>query len=328
MDTESRDQILFLIKYHSTNYAQRYLKVTPTKTELLRRWKKEEQLLDSELGEMSSKGLIVLSDGVYSLTSEGRKLAQQNLAREFGTWMVAREKSTAYREMCRELFGSDRCQFDMMTQVQLEKLLDVLNISNRKDILDVGCGTGALTEYYADNTGGNVTGIDFSSEAIEFAQNRTKNKQSRLSFQVMDMDEIDFPSNSFDTVLSIDTLYFVKDLYKTINALRDSLQENGQMGIFYNSKIAVDDPKELLHPEKSALAEALEKCGMQFETWEFTAEEKDFWRKGVSLANDLKNQFIEEGNLAIYESHISEATRELELIDTERKRRFLYHVRR
>ena len=327
MDTESRDQILFLIKYHSTNYAQRYLKVTPTRSELLKRWKNDEQLLDSMLGGMVSNGLIVLADGVYSLTSEGRKLAQQNLARDFGTWMIAREKSSAYRKMCRELFGSDRCQFDMMTQNQLEKLLDVLNISKCKNILDVGCGTGALTEYYADNTEGNVTGIDFSSEAIEFAQNRTRNKQKRLSFQLMDMDEIDFSPNSFDTVLSIDTLYFVNDLYKTINALRGSLQENGQMGIFYNSKIAVDDPKELLLPEKSALTEALEKCGLQYETWEFTAEENDFWRKGVSLANDLKDQFVEEGNLAIYESHISEATRELELIDTERKRRYLYHVR-
>lgn len=327
MDTESRDQILFLIKYHSTNYAQRYLKVTPTRTELLKRWKKDEQLLDSELDEMVSKGLIVQSDEVYSLTYEGRKLAQQNLAHEFGAWMIAREKSAAYRKMCKELFGSDRCQFDMMTQIQLAKLLDVLNIPICKNILDVGCGTGALTEYYAENTEGNVTGIDFSSEAIEFAQNRTRKKQSRLSFQVMDMDEIDFPPNSFDTVLSIDTLYFVNDLYNTINALRVSLQENGQMGIFYNSKIAVDDPKELLRPEKSALAEALEKYGMQYETWEFTAEENDFWNISVSLANELKDEFIEEGNLAIYESHISEATRELDLFDAGRKRRYLYHVR-
>jgi len=326
MDIESRDQILFLIKYHSTNYAQRYLKVTPTRTELLKRWEKDEQLLDSELDEMVLNGLIVQSDGVYSLTLEGRKLAQQNLARDFGTWMIAREKSAAYRKMCRELFGSDRCQFDMMTQIQLAKLLDILNISKCKNILDVGCSTGALTEYYANNTEGNIIGIDFSSEAIEFAQKRTRKKQDRLSFQVMDMDEIDFPSNSFDTVLSIDTLYFVSDLNKTIHDLRGSLQENGQMGIFYNSKIAVDDPKEMLQPEKSALAEALEICGMQYETWEFTTEERDFWRKGVSLANDLKTQFIEEGNLAIYESHIREATRELELFDAERKRRYLYHA--
>lgn len=326
MDIENRDRILYAIKNLSAKYVQRYLKAAPTRTELLKKWEKDEQLLDSVLGELVSNGLIVQSDGVYSLTSEGRKLAQQNHAREFGTWMIACEKSAAYREFCKEVYGSDRCQFDMMTQVQLEKLLDVLKVSKCQSILDIGCGTGALTEYIADHTDGNVTGIDFSSEATEFAQKRTKKKQNRLSFQVMDMDELDFPSNSFDTVLSIDTLYFVNDLYETINVLRGSLQEQGQMGIFYSSKISVDEPKEMLRPENSLLAKALEKCGMQYETWDFTAEDKEFWKKSVIIANELKNQFIDEGNLSIYEDCINEATRELALFDTDRKSRFLYHA--
>jgi ubiquinone/menaquinone biosynthesis C-methylase UbiE len=326
METENRDHILYAIKNLSANYVQRYLKAAPTRTELLRKWEKDEQLLDSELGEMVSNGLIVQTDGVYSLTPEGRKLAQQNHAREFGAWMIACEKSAAYREMCRELYGSDRCQFDMLTQVQLEKLLDVLDISKCQSILDVGCGTGALTDYIADHTAGNITGIDFSSEAIEFAQKRTQERQDRLSFQVMDMDEMTFPTNSFDTVLSIDTLYFVNDLYKTINAIRGSLQEKGQMGIFYSAKISVDDPKEMLRPENTVLVKALEKCGMQYETWDFTAEEKELWKKTVKIANELKNQFVEEGNLSIYEGRINEATRELVFFDTERKSRYLYHA--
>lgn len=225
MDIENRDHILSSIKYLSLR------KVTPTRAEFLKKWKKGEQLLDSELGEMVSNGLIFQSDGVYSFSSAGRKLAQQNDAREFGNLLIAHEKSTAYREMCRQLYGSDRCQFDMLTQSQLEKLLDVLNISKCKSILDVGCGTGALTEYIADLTDGKIMGIDFSSEAIEFAQKRTGEKQSRISFQVMDMDEIDFPSKSFDTVISIDTLYFVNDLYKPVHAIRDSLQE-GNLALY------------------------------------------------------------------------------------------------
>jgi ubiquinone/menaquinone biosynthesis C-methylase UbiE len=326
MDIENRDHILYAINNLSANYVQRYLKAAPTRMELLKKWENDEQLLDSELGEMISNGLIVQSDGVYSLTPDGRRLAQQNHAREFGSWMIACEKSVAYREFCKELYRSDHCQFDMMTQVQLEKLLDVLNISKCQSILDVGCGTGALTEYIADYTDGNIIGIDFSSEAIEFAQKRTKKKQNRLSFQDMDMDEINFPSNSFDTVLSIDTLYFVNDLYKTINAIRGSLQEKGQMGIFYSAKISVDDPKEMLRPENTVLVKALEKCGMQYETWDFTAEEKELWKKTVKIANELKNQFVEEGNLSIYEGRINEATRELVFFDTERKSRYLYHA--
>ena len=320
MEIENRDHILSAIKYLLLR------KIVPTRVEFLKKWEKGEQLLDSELGEMVVDGLIVQSNGIYSLTPEGRKLAQQNDAREFGTWMITCEKSVAYRELCRELYGSDRCQFNMMTQIQLEKMLDVLNISKCQSILDVGCGTGALTEYIADHTDGNITGIDFSSEAIEFAQKRTEKKQNRLSFQVMDMDEITFPSNSFDSILSVDTLYFVNDLHKTINALRDSLQEQGQMGIFYSAKIAVDEPKEMLRPENTGLAKVLEKCGMHYETWDFTTEEKELWQKSMNIANDLKSRFVDEGNLTIYEGRISEATRELEFFDTARKCRYLFRA--
>jgi len=325
MDIENRDHILSAIKYLSLK------KVAPTKaailyTEFTTKWEKGEQLLDSELGEMISDGLIDQSDEVYSLTPEGRKLAQKNDAREFGTWMIACEQSVAYRELCRQLNGSDCCQFDMMTQTQLEKLLDVLNISKCQSILDVGCGTGGLTEYVADQTDGSITGIDFSSEAIKFARNRTKKKQDRLSFQVMDMDEIKMPLNSFDTVLSVDTLYFVNDLYKTMNALRGSLQEQGQIGIFYSAKISPGESKEMLRPENTILAKALEKCGMHYEIWDFSAEEKEFWNNSLNIANELKNQFVEEGNLTLYESRINEATRELEFSDTGRRRRYLYHA--
>ena len=321
MENENRDHILSAIKYISLR------KLTPTRTEFLKKWDKGEQLLDSELGAMVSNGLIVLSDGIYSFTLEGRKLAQQNDAREFGTWMITCEQSAAYREMCRQLYGTDRCQFSMMTQNQLEKLLDVLQIAKGQNILDAGCGTGALTEYIADQADGKVTGIDFSSEAIEFAQKRTQDKQDRLSFHVMDMDEIAFPSNSFGTVIAVDTLYFVNDLYKTINAFRGSLQELGQMGIFYSAKILVGESKELLRPENTALAKALEKSGMQYETWDFTAEEKEFWKKALNIANELQNKFVEEGNLALYEGRVNEANREIEFSNSERRCRYLYHVR-
>ena len=325
MEIDNRDHLLSAIKWLSLR------KVAPTRaailyTEFITKWDKGEQLLDSELAELVSNGLIGQSEGTYFLTPEGRRLAQQNAAREFGAWMIACEHSAAYRELCRQVYGGDRCQFNGVTQVQLEKSLDVLNLSECQSILDVGCGTGALTEYFADHTNGNVTGIDFSSEAVKFAQERTREKQHRLSFQVMDMDEIDFPPNSFDTVLSIDTLYFVNDLHKTLNAIRYSLEEQGQLGIFYSPKISMGESKEMLYPENTVLAKALEKGGMTFKTWDFTADEEEMWKKMVNIANELKNQFIDEGNLAIYEDRISEATRELEFFKTERKRRYLFHA--
>ena len=325
MDIENRDHLVGAIKYLSRK------KIAPTRaailfTEFITKWEKDEQLLDFELSELVSSGLAIRSDDVYSLTSEGRKLAQQNDAREFGTMLIANEQSAAYRIMCREVYGSDRFHFDMMTQNQLEKLLDVLNISKCKNILDAGCGTGAITEYIADQTNGNITGIDFSSDAIEFAQKRKSKKQNRLLFQVMDMENITFSPNKFDAILSIDTLYFVTDLQNTITSLRNCLQEKGQMGIFYSSKISVDDSKDMLRPENSRLAQALEKCGMEYETWDFTAEEKELWKKCIDVANELKDRFVEEGNLAIYNQHIEESTRWLGFHESGLACRYLFHA--
>lgn len=320
MEVENRDHILSAIKYLPLR------KLTPTRTEFLNKWEKDEQLLDSVLSELVSDGLVILSDGVYSFTAEGRKLAQQNDARDFGRWMITSEQSAAYREMCREIYGSDRCQFNMVTQNQLGKLLDALNISACTSILDLGCGTGALTEYIAGHAGGRVTGIDFSAGAVEFARERTSKKQDQLSFQVMDMDEISFPANSFDAVLSFDTLYFVNDLDETINAMLGTLQKHGQMGIFYSAKVYPGESKGKLRPENTVLAEALERCGMQYETWDFTVEEKEFWEKSLAIANQLKDQFDEEGNLKLYESRINESTRELEFFDAQGKSRYLYRA--
>jgi hypothetical protein len=74
------------------------------------------------------------------------------------------------------------------------------------------------------------------------------------------------------------------------------------------------------------LAEALEKSGLQYETWDFTVEEREFWQQSLKLANELKDQFVEEGNRTLYESRINEATREIEFSDSERRSRYLYHA--
>jgi hypothetical protein len=98
------------------------------------------------------------------------------------------------------------------------------------------------------------------------------------------------------------------------------------MGIFYSSKISMGESEEMLYPENTVLAKALEKCGMTFKTWDFTEDEEEMWKKMVKIANELKKQFIDEGNLALYEDRISEATRELEFFKTQRKCRYLFHA--
>lgn len=325
MEVPNPDDILGAIRYLSQKRVPA-TRAAMLDDESMTKWNKDEKALGLALDELIANGSILASDGAYALTPQGSKRAQEIDAREFGEWMIACEHSAAYHRLCEQLYGSDLCQFNMMTQTQLEKLLDVLNLSSGQSALDLGCGIGTLTEYIADRTGGIVMGIDFSPEAIAFAQERLGEQGGRVSFQVMDMDDLALMPKSFDAVLSVDTLYFVKELQKTAVAIKNALREQGRMAAFFSAKIAEEEARELLEPEGTLLARALKESGLAFETWDFTADEGQFWENQLRIARELRNEFEDEGNLAIYEGRIGEATRELGLFMAGRRSRYLYRA--
>ncbi len=66
-----------------------------------------------------------------------------------------------------------------------------------KGILDVGCGTGAITEELASSARGRVTGLDLDPAMIGFAADRVKH----VDWLVGDAHCLPFPERSFDLVL-------------------------------------------------------------------------------------------------------------------------------
>jgi SAM-dependent methyltransferase len=64
-------------------------------------------------------------------------------------------------------------------------------------VLDVGCGTGAITEEVAQRTRGCVTGLDLDSAMIDFAAERVEG----IHWVVGDAHTLPFRANSYDVVL-------------------------------------------------------------------------------------------------------------------------------
>ena len=56
-----------------------------------------------------------------------------------------------------------------------DNLLDQLNFSKQKHILDVGCGLGGAARYVANKYGNRVTGIDLTPDSIEPGRRRHRN---------------------------------------------------------------------------------------------------------------------------------------------------------
>lgn len=104
------------------------------------------------------------------------------------------------------------------------KIISEFQLRGDENILDLGCGDGALTVQLAALVPqGFVIGIDASHGMIKAAQNH---QISNLEFKIMDINEINFKSE-FDLVFSNATLHWVKDHGKLLNNVYNSLRNNG-----------------------------------------------------------------------------------------------------
>ena len=69
-----------------------------------------------------------------------------------------------------------------------------------KDILEVGVGTGKNFPYYPENT--DVTAIDFSEKMLSRARKKAQKQELKVHLFQMDVQNLEFENNTFDTVVS------------------------------------------------------------------------------------------------------------------------------
>lgn len=274
--------------------------------------------------------LLVRENDAFSLTEEAQALVQgyakEISAQDFDQILLAREQSQTYGVFCERVYGKDLSQMSMVTMPQLEQLLAVLELDEHSRVLDIGCGSGRISEYISDATQAAVTGIDFAADTIARARARTAGKRHRLTFEVGDMDDLQFATNSFSAIISIDTIYFAGDLSEAIAQVKELLKPGGQMGVFFTQSVKPDESKERLAPEKTELAAALNDAGVRYRFWNLTEEECAFWGSFVAVAEELEASFEQEGNTELFKMLVFEGRAHLESVEDGRITRYLYHV--
>ena len=87
----------------------------------------------------------------------------------------------------------------------------------RGRVLEVGIGTGRNLPYYPP--GCRITGIDLSPEMLKRAEERAARLGRDVTLLPMDVEELSFPSGSFDTVVSSLTLCTVIDPIRALGEM-------------------------------------------------------------------------------------------------------------
>lgn len=120
-----------------------------------------------------------------------------------------------YKDWC-ELYGSCKALHSINT-VRLDYIINTVCVK-RKNILDIGCGGGILSEKLSLR-GANVTGIDKSNTLINVAKRKYDS-----NVEYINVDIINFNSNvKYDIIICMEVVEHLRDIdvfFKFLNKMK------------------------------------------------------------------------------------------------------------
>ncbi len=97
----------------------------------------------------------------------------------------------------------------------------------RGKVLEIGVGTGKNMEYYPENL--EITAIDFSKKMLEKAKIKAKNRGIKLNLVQMDIQNMDFDDNTFDTVIGTFVFCSVPDPLRGLKEVKRVCKRGGRI---------------------------------------------------------------------------------------------------
>jgi len=96
------------------------------------------------------------------------------------------------------------------------RTIDIANIQSGEKVLDVGCGTGTLAMEVKPRVGstGDVFGIDPGVQQIARARSKAARHNMPIDFQIGVIEQLNFPDQTFDVVLSTIMIHHLSDSLK------------------------------------------------------------------------------------------------------------------
>lgn len=122
-------------------------------------------------------------------------------------------------------------------------------------VLDIGCGLGNQTLLLAQKCG-HITGIEINPEFITTAQwfaEQVGNKVN-VDFEHRRLEEIHFPSDTFDFIFSICVLEHIPDHESIVQEVKRILKPGGRLLLSVDSLAAIDSQRLVdIHKKKHSV---------------------------------------------------------------------------
>ena len=268
---------------------------------------------------LQSKGLVSRQQEQSKLTATGKRIAEEiRTARPpiyywYRDFYSAIENSNAFDDYSRKVFGRNLGQQGFSDMSQIHLMLNLVPLNSSSSVLDIGCGNGKIAEYISDLTGASVTGLDYIPEAIEQAKRRTASKKERLHFELADFTTTTDIKNSFDIILSVDTIYF-GDAKTILGLWKKMLNPHGRLVIFY------------LSMDGSDLQTSLKEKDLSCDVYDLSKENWEHQKLKHKVATELQEAFEAEGNAFVWKNLMRESVSNQEPYSpaVTRIRRYLY----
>ena len=120
------------------------------------------------------------------------------------------------------VMASDEQLSILLTRYELAR-----SFSTNKDVLEIACGSGVGLTYLAKAANRLCAG-DIDSSNVELAKKATKNIDN-VEVDVIDAHKLDFPNESFDTVILFEAIYYLSDIDTFMSEVKRVLKPNGKL---------------------------------------------------------------------------------------------------
>ncbi len=194
----------------------------------------------------------IFSCFVYSCQTAVRtQESKGQTAKTVETKQQKRETSEPYKGDLTIFEDKDRAK-----NLQIEKVMNLLKISEGKTVADIGAGSGWFSVIAAKKVGqnGKIYAVDINKDSIKYINER-KSKENLANIEAILATPVDpkLPANSVDAVLILKTYHEISEPIKLLTNINKTLKKDALVGIIdrngngkdhgINKEIVVEEAK-------------------------------------------------------------------------------------